>query len=149
MQVDVATEIEIGRPRADVAAFASDPDNAPLWYDNIESVEWKTPKPLAVGSRLAFVAHFLGRRLGYTYEVKTLVPDERLVMATTEGPLPMETTYAWHDTADGGTRMTLRNRGRPAGLATIAAPVLAAATRRATRKNLAQLKAILEGRPRG
>ncbi len=32
-------------------------------------MEWKTDPPLRVGSRMAFVAHFLGRRLAYTYEV--------------------------------------------------------------------------------
>ena len=54
--VDVLTEIEIARPRAEVAAFACDPDNATVWYENIESVEWRTPPPLAVGTRLEFVA---------------------------------------------------------------------------------------------
>src|SRR5215208_2287181 len=108
MAVDVVTEIEIARPRADVAAFAADPDNATRWYENIESVEWRTPPPLAVGSRLAFVARFLGRRLEYTYEVREHVPGERFVMATEEGPFPMETTYEFDDTS-GGTRMTLRN----------------------------------------
>ena len=90
--VDVMTEIEIARPREEVAAYASDPDNAPRWYRNIEAVQWETPPPLAIGSRIAFVARFLGRRLSYTYEVREHVPGERFVMSTSEGPFPMETT---------------------------------------------------------
>lgn len=144
MPVDVLTEIEIDRPRSEVAAYASDPDNATAWYENIESVEWKSPKPLAVGSRIAFVARFLGRRLAYTYEVKEIVPAERFVMSTAEGPFPMKTTYAWEDTADGGTRMTLRNRGEPSGFSKVAVPMMASAIRRANRKDLVRLKTILE-----
>jgi uncharacterized membrane protein len=146
VDVDVRTEIEIASPRADVAAYAADPGNAPEWYENIESVEWETEPPIAVGSRLAFVARFLGRRLAYTYEIRELVPGERLVMSTSQGPFPMETTYEWTDAPGGATRMTLRNRGQPSGFATIAAPALAAAMRRANRKDLARLKRILEAR---
>lgn len=144
MLVDVLSDIDIGRPRADVAAFACNPDNAAAWYKNIESVTWETPKPLAVGSRIAFVARFLGRRLAYTYEVKALTPGERFVMATAEGPFPMETTYTWYDTPEGGTIMTLRNRGEPAGFGKLAAPVMGSAIRRANRKDLARLKQIIE-----
>jgi polyketide cyclase/dehydrase/lipid transport protein len=143
MPVDVTTWTDIARPRAEVAAFAADPGNAPRWYENIESVRWETEPPVAVGSRMTFVARFLGRRLAYTYQVRELVAGERLVMSTAEGPVPMETTYTWADT-DGGTRMTLRNRGEPAGLTKLAAPAVAAAMRRANRKDLAQLKRILE-----
>lgn len=145
MAVDVVTTIEITRPRAEVAAFAADPDNATRWYQNIKSVEWETPRPVAVGSRVAFVASFLGRRLAYTYEVLELVPGERLVMSTAQGPFPMTTTYEWEDTAGGGTRMTLRNAGEPAGFSKVSAPMMAGAMRRANRKDLEQLKAILEG----
>ena len=144
MAVDVQTEVEIDRPRTEVAAYASEPDNARRWYENIEAVEWKTERPLTVGSRIAFVARFMGRRLAYTYEIKELVPGERLVMATSEGPFPMETTYTWAETAEGGTRMTLRNRGQPAGFARIATPALASAMRRANRQDLARLKTLLE-----
>jgi Polyketide cyclase / dehydrase and lipid transport len=143
MAVDVVTEIEIGRPREEVAAYASDPNNATAWYENIERVEWQTEPPIRVGSRVSFVARFLGRTLAYTYEIRELVDGERLVMRTSDGPFPMETTYTWSD-APSGTHMTLRNRGRPSGFVGIAAPVMAAAMRRANRKDLARLKAILE-----
>jgi uncharacterized protein YndB with AHSA1/START domain len=143
MAVDVVTEIDITRPRAEVSAFACDPDNATRWYENIERVEWRTPPPLAVGSELDFVARFLGRRLAYTYEVRELVAGERLVMSTSQGPFPMETTYAFADTGP-GTRMTLRNRGEPAGFAKVAAPVMERAMRRANRADVRRLKELLE-----
>jgi uncharacterized membrane protein len=143
--VDVLTEIEIARPRADVAAYASDPANAPVWYENIDSVEWRTPPPVAQGTRVAFVARFLGRRLAYTYEIAELVPGERLVMRTSEGPFPMETTYTWSD-VPGGTRMTLQNRGEPAGFARVGTPMMARSMRKANRKDLEQLKRLLESR---
>ena len=145
MPVDVLTQIEIARPRADVAAYASDPANAPVWYENIESVEWRTPPPAAQGTRVAFVARFLGRRLAYTYEIAELVAGERLVMRTSEGPFPMETTYTWAD-APAGTRMTLRNRGEPAGFARVGAPMMARSMRKANRKDLERLKRLLESR---
>jgi Polyketide cyclase / dehydrase and lipid transport len=146
MGIDVETEITIARPRAEVAAYASEPDNATEWYANIESAEWQTPRPLAVGSRFAFVAHFLRRRLSYTYEVKELVLGERFVRATSEGPVAMETTYTWADADDGATSMRLRNRGEPSGFSRAVAPLMAPAVRRANRKDLAQLKRILESR---
>jgi len=113
--VDVTTEIVIDRPRAVVAAYAADPANAPEWYDKIGSVEWKTAPDVAVGSKAAFVARFLGRRLEYTYELVDVVPGERLVMRTAEGPFPMETAYTWTAESDTSTRMRLRNRGEPSG----------------------------------
>jgi len=144
MPVDVLTDIVIDRARSVVAAYAGDPGNAPSWYVNIESVEWKTAPPLAVGSRVAFVAHFLGRRLAYTYEIVELVGEERLVMRTSEGPFPMETTYTWESSSAGGTRMTLRNRGEPSGFSKLLAPFMRAAMRRANEKDLKHLKELLE-----
>jgi uncharacterized protein YndB with AHSA1/START domain len=146
MAVDVFVETVIERPRAEVAAYAGDPDHAPRWYENIASVVWQTPKALAAGARMTFVARFLGKRLEYTYELADLVPGERLVMRTAEGPFPMETTYTWHALDERRTRMTLRNRGEPAGVFRIAAPVMAMAMRRAMGKDLARLKALLEGK---
>jgi hypothetical protein len=144
MSVDVITAIDIDVPRAVVAAYASDPDNATSWYANIKSVTWQTARPMTLGSRFEFVAHFLGRRLAYTYEVKELVPDTRFVMATAQGPFPMETIYEWEDAEAGGTRMTLRNRGDPSGFSRVAAPMMARAMRQANAKDLKRLKLVLE-----
>jgi hypothetical protein len=45
---------------------------------------------------------------------------------------------------DGTTRMTLRNRGTPSGFSRLVAPFVRLAMRRATSKDLAALKQILE-----
>lgn len=144
MTVDVQVRTTIDLPVSTVASFATDPTNAPAWYTNIESVIWQTQPPVAVGSRMDFVAHFLGRHLAYTYEVVELEPLVRLVMGTADGPFPMETTYTWEPVGQGSTRMTLRNRGNPAGFSRMAAPVMERAMRKATSKDLARLKTLLE-----
>jgi ligand-binding SRPBCC domain-containing protein len=144
VQVDVETSIEIECPRPVVAAFVSNPDNATQWYVNIRSINWETTPPAVIGSRIAFVAQFLGRRIAYTYEVREVAQGERFVMSTAHGPFPMQTTYSWQDTESGGTRMTLRNSGEPSGFGKLAAPIMAAAMRRANLKDLARLKTILE-----
>ncbi len=148
MAVDVSTEVVIRRSRDQVAAYSADPDHAPKWYENIKSVEWKTAPPLRMGSQIAFVAHFLGRRMAYVYEVVELQPGRKLVMRTASGPFPMETTYEWESLDDSSTRMTLRNRGTPAGFSRLVAPFMEFAMRRANRKDLARLKQILETQPR-
>jgi uncharacterized protein YndB with AHSA1/START domain len=142
--VDVLTQIEIARPPAEVAAFAAEPDNAPRWYVNIKSAEWRSDRALRVGARVAFVAQFLGRRMAYTYEIVEWQPGARLVMRTAEGPFPMETSYTWAAAPAGGTLMTLRNRGTPSGFSRLAAPFMAWAMRRANRADLARLKALME-----
>lgn len=142
--VDVTTEIEIGRPAAEVAQYASDPANATEWYENIEASELLTEPPLAAGSKIRFQARFLGRDLAYVYEVTELEPGRRLVMRTADGPFEMETTYEWMPVGDGATEMTLRNRGEPTGFSRLVSPFMAAAMRRANTKDLHRLKSILE-----
>lgn len=144
MEVDVETSVVIERPRPEVAAYAADPTDAPAWYVNIKAIEWKTPPPARVGSQVAFVAQFLGRRMAYTYEIAELIPGTKLVMRTSEGPFPMETVYSWEDAPNGNTRMTLRNRGNPIGFLRLVAPFMAMAMRRANTKDLRALKARLE-----
>lgn len=144
--VDITTRAVIHRPVAVVSAYAADPDNAPRWYVNIEAVEWRTDPPVRVGSRIAFIAHFLGRRLEYVYEVVEFEPGRRMVMRTAAGPFPMETSYTWSAEDASSTTMVLRNRGAPSGFAALIAPFVGMAMRRANRTDLKRLKQILESR---
>jgi uncharacterized membrane protein len=143
--VDVITEITIDAPVEKVSAFAADPDNAPLWYQNIKSVKWVTEKPLRVGSRISFVAHFLGKVLEYTYEIVTYHPGKILVMRTGQGPFPMQTAYTW-EAAEGKTKMSLRNTGQPKGFSKLFSPFMAIMMRKANMKDLKLLKENIEHR---
>ncbi len=145
MQVDVLSETVIHRPIDEVATYAADPTNAPDWYGHIDSVEWETEPVVRVGARAAYVAHFLGKRLAYTYEIVEYEPGARLRMRTTESPFPMETAYSWEAVA-GGTRMTLRIQADPAGFSKLVAPFIVGNARRATADDLETLRAILEAR---
>jgi hypothetical protein len=141
--VDVSVDTVIRSPPAVVAAYANDPSNAPEWYANIISVDWVTAPPVQLGSEVAFVARFLGRRLRYTYRVVEYTPTS-FVMRTAQGPFPMETTYQYETTAQGHTRMTLRNRGTAHGFSRVISPLMKPAMRRANRKDLHALKSRLE-----
>jgi uncharacterized protein YndB with AHSA1/START domain len=143
--VDVVSEIEIRRPRDEVAAFVCDQDNAPAWNDSVDSVEWESAQALAEGSRFTHVSGVLGGRVDYDYQVLELVPGERLVVSTEDGPFALRTTYTWADGPNGATTMTLHSYGHPDSLGRLSVPIIAKALRRANDKNLKRLKRLLEG----
>ncbi|WP_026564739.1 SRPBCC family protein [Bacillus sp. UNC41MFS5] len=142
--VDVFTEIIINRPVDVVSHYAGNPDKAPEWYVNIQSAEWQTEKPLQLGTRVAFKAHFLGRELAYIYEITEYIPEKKLVMKTAQGPFPMETIYTWESIEGNRTRMMLRNIGNPTGFSKVFAPFMAPMMKRANMKDLKNIKEILE-----
>ena len=146
MPVEIITEIVIDRPRAEVSAFAADPDNATEWYEHVKRVVWRTRRPLAVGTRIGFLAESLGKQLEFVYEVTALVPGERLVMRSLEGRFPMETIYSWQDEPGGGTRMSLSNHAEPRGVGRLSATLLRRSMRRSNAHDLSRLKAVLESR---
>jgi uncharacterized membrane protein len=144
--VDVLTEIIINNPIEKVSTYASNPENAPEWYVNIQSAEWKTEKTVQKGSQIAFKASFLGRELAYIYEITEFQPGEKLSMKTSTGPFPMETIYTWESIGRDVTRMTLQNRGNPTGFSKVFSPFMATMMKRANIKDLKKIKEILENR---
>ncbi|KMJ57514.1 ATPase [Bacillus sp. LL01] len=142
--VNVRTEIEINCPIKEVADYAANPDNAPEWYDNIDSAEWRSPKPLTLGSMIAFRAKFLGRDLAYVYEIVEYLPGQKLTMKTAQGPFPMETTYTWTSINANKTNMSLQNKGEPKGFSKLVSPLMANMMKKANQKDLKKIKMILE-----
>jgi uncharacterized membrane protein len=142
--IEVQTEILISAPKEKVAQYTADPDTATEWYENIKVVEWKSPKPLRVGSLVAFTARFLGKKLEYTYRINDYIPGQRLIMKTAEGPFEMQTTYLWESVGSDRTKMTLINKGNPSGFSALFSPLMKMAMRNANKKDLNNLKNILE-----
>ena len=142
--VEVRVEAVIDAPRERVAEYVADPDTAPEWYENITRAEWKSEKPLRVGSRIGFTANFLGKKLEYTYEVRELVSNEKLVMEAIDSPMAMNTTYLWKDAGPGKTHMILINRGAKSKYFGFLSPIMTIAMKKAMTKDLNDLKKILE-----
>jgi uncharacterized membrane protein len=144
--VDIETQIDIKKSIKEVSEYAMNPDHAPEWYVNIHSAEWNTPKPLKIGSQIAFKAKFLGRDLAYVYEIVEYLPGEKLAMKTANGPFPMETIYIFKSIDNGSTKMVLRNRGIPSGFSKLFSPFMSSMMKRANMKDLKKIKRILESK---
>ncbi|MFY0689855.1 MAG: SRPBCC family protein [Cyclobacteriaceae bacterium] len=144
--VDVLTEITIACPINVVAEYVSNPENATDWYVNIMLAKKQKDEPIELGSLIDFEAHFMGRKLIYTYEIMELVPNQKMVMSTQQGPFPMTTTYTWESIASDQTKMTLRNSGQPSGFSKIMAPFMSKMMKKANNKDLQLLKKILESK---
>ena len=145
LSMDVQVHTEIARPRETVADYLFDWRNDTAWIGGISEARRADEGDFGVGSRVARIAHFLGKRIEYVNEVVELEPGRRLVMRSVQGPFPMRVTYEVEDT-DGGTRVRLRNQGDARRVYRFAGPFIARAVRRATQRDLGRLKRIVESR---
>jgi uncharacterized membrane protein len=142
--VDVSTEIIINLPKEKVVEFASDPRNVPNWCTHIKSVEWNNETPLRAGAKLVFNERIMRRPQQHVYEVVEIIPGQKVIMKSQSNGMRMETTVAWQAISENTTCMTLRNRGVPLAFSKSIAPLLKLAIRKASRRNLKQLKRMLE-----
>jgi hypothetical protein len=142
--VDVSTEIIINLPKEKVTEFASDPSNVPNWCTHIKSVEWNNDAPLRAGVKLVFNEQIMRRPHKQVYEVVEIIPGQKVIMKSQSNNMRMETTVAWQAINENTTCMTLRNRGIPVAFSKPIAPLLKLAIRKASRRNLKQLKRVLE-----
>jgi uncharacterized membrane protein len=150
VNVDITARVEIRRPRAEVAAYMTDPANDPAWIGGVREVRVQTPPPLHAGSRVARVAGFLGRRVEYVNEVVELDPGRVLDMRSVKAPFPMRVTYSFEDAPHapdgGGAGTVVRNRvrGEPGGFFALFGPLLAPLVRRSVQRDLERLRDLLE-----
>lgn len=143
MSIDVTAAIKIGRARGDVATYATDASNDPLWIGGVVESGVLSDGPMRQGIRVARVAKFLGKRIEYVNEVIEYDPGIRLVMKSVSGPFPMTISYEIEEAA-GGTLTQIHIRGEAEGFFKLAAPVLARFVRRSIMRDLETLKRLLE-----
>jgi hypothetical protein len=116
--VAVTSNIIINCPKEKVTEFAANPDNVPKWYVHIQSLEWRTPRPLQNGSELQVNSRFLH----FVHKVVEFIPGQKLILRSVDAP----------------------SRGIPEGLAKLLAPFMAMALKFINRKDLKHLKQLLE-----
>jgi len=142
MAVDVRPAVLVHRPRRDVAAFMSDPDNDMRWTGGITSSTPAQPGPLVEGATVERTARFLGRTFTYGYVVTRHQPD-RLVELKVDRPFPMLVRYELEDAAD-GTRVAIHAAGNPGRFSGWATPLMARQVRKSIAADLERLRACLE-----
>lgn len=144
MAVDVFAEVEIARPRAEVAAFMFEPRNDAIWTTGVVEVEPEQDGPLRTGTAVKRISKFLGRRFGYRIEVVDADID-RFVEMTAKEPFEMRVRYELEDRGEGRTLARIRTSGGGTGFFKVAAPLLGRMVRRSITNDLENLKTYLEG----
>lgn len=142
--VDVRTEIIINLPKEIVAEYVSDPGNAPSWCSQIKTVEWNYNIPLRAGAKIVFNERGMRRYQQYVCEVVEFIPNQKMVMKTRNSNMRMETVVAWQAVNENTTCMTVWSRGIPRALSRMITPFMALTIRNINRRNLKQLKRMLE-----
>ena len=148
MPIDVRAEMIINKPREDVAAFATDPNNDTSWISGIKEARMLTEPPLAQGSQVERVASFMGKRIHYVLEVVELAPQSLMAMRSVKGPFPMEVSYQFEDAGE-ATVARIHVKGEASGFFKIASPILAQGVKRNITKDLKMLKHRLEAQAIG
>ncbi len=143
MAVNVQVETVINRSRSDVAGFAMNADNDPVWIGGITQSRTLTEQPMGKGTQVERVAKFLGRRIEYVNEGDIYDPEKELLMHSVKGPFPMTVRYQFEDAAD-GTLARIQVSGDAGGFYRLVGPVLAQAVKRSVRGDLRRLKRLLE-----
>jgi carbon monoxide dehydrogenase subunit G len=143
----VEESVVIHRPPEDVFEFVTTPENDVRWSST--AVERKREGPIEVGSRIGAVDKFLGRRIESEIEVTEHEPPRRSAILL-RGPINARGSYDL-EPADGGTRFRwILDADAGLGglyLGRITDPLVTAVFRRRVRRDLAQLKQVLEQQP--
>jgi uncharacterized membrane protein len=142
--MDVQVEQVIDRPREEVARYAMAPENEPVWIVGIRETHLVTDPPVRVGTEVARVASFLGKRIDYALKVTQHEPGRIIVMDSVRGPFKMRVTYAFEDSGQGSTNVINRVEGESSGFYGLADSLMAIQVRRSLRRDLKTLKRLLE-----
>lgn len=140
----LSESVVIERPVEEVFGFLDEPANNPLWQPGTVESRQVTEGPMEVGTRIAQVTHFLGKRMEMIFEISEHVRN-KTATARWSGPLAGYSTYTFEE-ADGATKLTISGEVEGHGFFKLAEPVFAVIAKRELRTSLDNLKDLLEAR---
>lgn len=140
MALDVLVKTEIDRPRKEVATFAFEPDNDPLWIGGIKEAHLLTKRPVGLGTKVQRLAKFMGKTIDYVLEVIAFEEERLMVMKSVKSPFPMKVTYRFDDLENNKTLAQVRVEGSSKGFYKIADFLMAPMVRRNLKQDLERLK---------
>lgn len=126
-----------------VERFLLDPGCHATWQHGVSGRIRATTPVLQTGTAVEMMGRIGPLRLPYTTIVSEHVPGRKLVLRTTHGIVDLLIEFRWIG-AGGGTRVDVSVEGRSTQAKAWVVPLVEAASRRNTRRNLAGLKRTLE-----
>lgn len=140
----IEVKVWIDRPAEEVYAYVVDFDRWPEWRADVVGGELLTERPIRVGTQARGIGKILGRPLTIDVEVTALEPGVRFGYRPIKGPLQTNNLNTFESHA-GGTMVVLTDDIGLSGIWKVFLPLMPAFVRSGYRKNLAGLKAALEG----
>jgi hypothetical protein len=142
--LSIQTVIELKAPASEVFDFVADHTNAPRWQSGLHEVRRITPGPIGVGTEHEFARRFAGMRIVSRNRFIAYEPGRFVSFEIPSGKITGVASYRVEPTGTNTSRLISTVDFRVAGLAGLAAPLLALVFKRDFKKNEAALKALLE-----
>jgi uncharacterized membrane protein len=135
----------INRPLEEVFAVVSRIENNPKWSSVVLNAEQTSPGPPGIGTTAKTTGKFLGKRIETGLEITEFEPNRKFAYRSTSGPISRWGVVTF-DAIDGGTRVSVRVGGEPAGFFKLAEPLVISMSKRQLQSDLDNLKDLMEAR---
>lgn len=143
--IEAQATITIHKPIQDVFDFTINPTNAQRWYENVKSSEiLQGGTTIEVGTQAQLLTNIMGKDYPFTYEIKNIEPNQRLLMVSTKGAFPMESEYLFKSIDEHSTQVTIINRASPKGIPIFLVSMVKSKVQKTIEESAQSLKNILE-----
>jgi hypothetical protein len=143
--IRIKTSVTIARSKDEVFDFVLDFENAPAWQTGVVTSRKVTPGPVRVGTRFDEDVRIVLRQASAACVITGIVPGRSISFTGTSAPVDYQAEFMFEQ-ANEGCRTTLVATAELKGLWKVFSPLFALDARGGAQKELARMKAALEGR---
>jgi uncharacterized protein YndB with AHSA1/START domain len=139
----IVTSAEIGRPAAEVFAYATDPARFAEWQKDVVDGHMEGPQPPAVGAKCVMTRRIGGADRPSTSELVHIDPPRAWRVEGMDGPVRAAVDVLVEPVADSRSRLTISVDFTGHGIGKILVPLM---VRREARKEMPENMAALKQR---